>query len=126
MLTVKLPDFLNELETTVIRFLVQEDNTDNRAIVEQLATCSLESREHNGYGIYTHFLISNTAPRCSSNSFELNDISAVVGGQLCAFILFVRDGKVAFLEGFPLGGDEWPSVETIEKVGRFHNADSIH
>jgi hypothetical protein len=31
-------------------------------------------------------------------------------------ILFVREGKIAFLEGFPLGGDEWPSSENIEKV----------
>ena len=106
MLNVKLPEFLNELETAIIRFLLRKDSADNRAIAEQFATCSLESREHNGYGIYMNFQISDTAPRCSTDDFELNDISAIIGGQLCGFILFVRDGRVAFLEGFPLGGDE--------------------
>jgi hypothetical protein len=125
MLNVRLPEFLNELETIVLRFLLREDTADNRVIVEQLATCSLESREHNGYGIYMNLQVSNKAPRCPTDDFELDDISAIVGGQLCGFILFVRDGKAAFLEGFPLGGDAWPKSEIIEKVGRFHNVDSV-
>ena len=125
MLIVKLPEFLNELETTILKFLLREDTADNRVIAGQLASCSLDSRERNGYGIYTNFRVSESAPKCLTRDFERGDVSAIVGGQLCGFILFVRDGKVAFLEGFPLGGNEWPSSETIEKVGRFHNVDSL-
>ena len=79
----------------------------------------MESRERNGYGFYTNFQVEDAAPRCAKADFELGDVSAVVGGQLCGFILFVREGRILFLEGFPLGGDEWPSSENIEKVSGF-------
>jgi hypothetical protein len=121
MLEMKMPDFLTELETTVLRFLLQSDSEVYRILREQLAGCSLESRERNGYGIYTNFLIADDAPRCAVANFVLGDISVVLSGQLCGFILFVREGKIDFLEGFPLGGDEWPSPENIEKVSGFQS-----
>jgi hypothetical protein len=119
MLTTKLPEFLTELERRVLEFLLQEDSEENRVLSEQLASCSLESRERNGYGIYTNFQVADFSPRCVRENFELNDCSVVLSGQACGFILFVREGKAEFLEGFPLGGDEWPSPENIEKVSRF-------
>jgi hypothetical protein len=38
----------------------------------------------------------------------------MVGGELCGFMLWIRDGKVDFLEGYPLGGDAWPNDERFE------------
>ena len=64
MLTVKLPEFLTELEATILRFLLQEDTEVNRILSEQLATCSLESRERNGYGFFTNLCVADSAPRC--------------------------------------------------------------
>ncbi len=119
MLKVKLPDFLTELERTVLAFLLQEDSDENQLLMQQLASSTLESRENNGYGVYTNFEVPEVVLRCAQESFELGDVSVVLSGQLCGFILFVREGKVEFLEGFPLGGDEWPSTENIEKVTRF-------
>jgi hypothetical protein len=121
MLTAEFPEFLTELERTVIDFLLREDSEDNRVLRRQIADSSLESREHNGYGIYTHFQIASDAQKCTNENFELGDVSVVLSAQLCGFILFVRGGKIAFLEGFPLGGDEWPSPEIIEKVSRFQS-----
>jgi hypothetical protein len=121
MLNRSLPSFLTELETAVLSHLLREESEDNRVLNEQLATCSLESREHNGYGFYTNFRVNDAAPLCDRADFELGDVSVVVSGQLCGFILFVRSRKVAFLEGFPLGGDEWPSSEKFEKVAGFHS-----
>jgi hypothetical protein len=34
--------------------------------------------------------------------------SALVDKQLCGFILWIKDGKIDFLEVYPLGGDSWP------------------
>jgi hypothetical protein len=121
MLNKKLPEFLTELEKTVLSFLLQEDSVENRILGEQLTSCSLESREHNGYGFFTNFNVDEAAPRCAKENFELGDVSVVLSGQLCGFILFVRAGKIDFLEGFPLGGDEWPSPEKIQKVSRFQS-----
>jgi hypothetical protein len=119
MLKTKLPEFLTELESAVLSFLLREDSERNRILFDQLRSCSLESREHNGYGFYTSFKIDESAPRCQPADFELDDIAVVISGQICGFVLFVRNGGISFLEGFPLGGDEWPSSEIIEKVSRF-------
>jgi hypothetical protein len=121
MLTRKLPGFLAELEGRVLQFLLQEDSEENRVLSEQLAGCSLESRERNGYGFYTNFQVAEAVPHSTRTDFELGDVSVVISGGLCGFILFVRGGKIAFLEGFPLGGDEWPSSENIEKVSGFYS-----
>jgi hypothetical protein len=119
MLNVRLPNFLTEVERTVLEFLLQGSSDENAVLFEQLASSSLKSRERNGYGVYTNFEVSDAVPRCTRENFELGDVSVVLSGQLCGFILFIREGKVEFLEGFPLGGDEWPSPENIEKVTRF-------
>jgi hypothetical protein len=118
MLT-NLPGFLTELERRVLQFLLEEDSEENRVLSEQLTGCSLESRERNGYGFFTNFQVAEDAPDSARTDFELGDVSVVISGQLCGFILFVREGRIAFLEGYPLGGDEWPSSENIEKVMRF-------
>lgn len=119
MLRSELPSFLTELERSVLSYLLTDDSEENRILSDQLAGCSVESRERNGYGICINFRIEDAAPRCVRTNFELGDISVVLSGQLYGFILFVRDGTASFLEGFPLGGDEWPSNESIEKVSRF-------
>jgi hypothetical protein len=121
MLTMKMPEFLTELEKTVLRYLLQGDSEETRILREQLASSSLESREHTGYGFFTNFKVDGAAPPCARVNFELGDVTVVLSGQLCGFILFVREGKIAFLEGFPLGGDEWPSSENIEKVSGFQS-----
>jgi hypothetical protein len=118
MLKVKLPEFLTELEHTVLQAFLQSELEDVCVLGEQLASCSLKSREHNGYGFYTNFQVDDIPPRCAKENFELGGVSVVLSGQLCGFLLFVREGKVEFLEGFPLGGDEWPTPENIEKVIR--------
>jgi len=121
MLKDELPEFLTELENAVLSLLLEDDSSENGILRAQLAQSSLESRERNGYGFFTHFKIEESAHRCERSNFELGDASAVISGQQCGFILFVREYKVSFLESFPLGGDEWPSPETIEKVTRFHS-----
>jgi hypothetical protein len=90
MLNTLLPEYLTELERTVIEFLLQGDSVENAVLMQQLASSSLESRERNGYGIYTNFEIPDGVPRCARDSFELGDVSVVLSGQLCGFILFVR------------------------------------
>ena len=119
MLMPQLPEFLTDLEAAVLQFLLQEDTEITRALREQLATCTLESRERNGYGFFTNFHVIDSAPKCSIENIELGDASAVVGGEKCGFILFVREGRIEFLEGFPLGGDSWPTSEQFEKVTGF-------
>jgi hypothetical protein len=121
MLMQRFPDFLTELERTVLAYMLQVDSEETRVLREQLASSSLESRDHNGYGFFTNFKVDSGSALCERANFELANVTAVLSGQLCGFILFVRDGKIEFLEGFPLGGDEWPSPEKIETVSGFQS-----
>jgi len=121
MLRAGLPEFLTVLEIAVLSLLLEDDSSENRILRTQLASCSLESRERNGYGFFTNFKVDDAAPRCGRSDFELGDAAAVISDQRCGFILFVREGTISFLEGYPLGGDEWPSPENIEKVTRFRS-----
>jgi hypothetical protein len=109
-----LPSFLTLLETAVIRAIL-EGNECGEIFGTQLTHGRLESREHNGYGFYTTFSIPESTPACSSTTVRLH-ANALVGGKLCGFILWIQDGKVHFLEGYPLGGDAWPIDEHFEQL----------
>jgi hypothetical protein len=122
MLMGKLPEFLTELESTILRYLLQDDTEENRTLADQLKMSSLQSRERNGYGFFTNFAVPDSAPRCTKMNFELGNVCATVGGQLCGFILFVRGAKADFLEGFPLGADAWPESEDIQNVREFRSS----
>jgi hypothetical protein len=119
VLSNDLPAFLTQVETAIIKFLLQNNFEDRPAVVQQLQTSVLESRDLNGHGFFTHFKLPETTPLCEKRNFELGDVCAIVSGEPCGFILFVRDHKISWLEGFSLGEDGWPSSETIEKVGSF-------
>ena len=109
-----LPSFLTSLESAVIAEILENDEI-GEIFLTQLSQSRLESRKHNGYGFFTTFSIPDEAPRYSLIGKILH-ASAVVGGELCGFMLWIRDGKVDFLEGYPLGGDAWPNDERFEQL----------
>jgi hypothetical protein len=109
-----LPSFLSPLETAVITAILK-GNEFGEILATQLAQSRLESRKHNGYGFYTTFSIPKAAPSSSLTNERLH-ANALVGGELCGFILWIRDGKAHFLEGYPLGGDAWPINEHFEQL----------
>ncbi|MBB5056495.1 hypothetical protein HDF16_001180 [Granulicella aggregans] len=113
------PSFLTPLESAVISAMLEASTEFGAALSVQLAESTLESREHNGYGFYTTFHVSDgTEP--IPPPVPLIDrrfaASTVVGGQLCGFLLWILNGKIDFLEGYPLGGDEWPSNESFGPI----------
>ena len=109
-----MPPYLTALENAVITVML-DGNKLGEILRTQLSQSRLESREHNGYGFYTRFSLSKEAPAYSLFDERLH-ASAIVGGELCGFILWIQNGKASFLEGYPLGGDAWPSSEYFEQV----------
>jgi hypothetical protein len=82
---------------------------------EQLRRCELRSREFNGYGFFTNLAVPEDAPRCLTLDRTLH-ASAMVNNQSCGFILWLTDGRLDFLEGYPLGGDSWPDHASFSAI----------
>ena len=119
MLIQKLPEFLTELEKAVLAYLLQGDSEETQILLEQLTSSALKSRKYTGCGFFTDFDIHDKARRCERKDFELGQVIISLSGQDCGFLLFVREGQIAFLEGYTFGVNEWPLSETIEKVSGF-------
>jgi hypothetical protein len=110
-----LPLFLTLLERAVIAAMVEASGDFIDVLSLQLAQSTLESREHNGYGFYTNFHVPDGMPLVPLIDKRFA-ASTIVGGQLCGFLLWIKNGKINFLEGYPLGGDEWPSDESFGPI----------
>jgi hypothetical protein len=81
----------------------------------QLRQSELGSREFNGYGFFTNLVIPEYVPGCPDLDRTLF-ASGLVDDQLCGFILWIKDGKIDFLEGYPIGGDSWPENESFKAI----------
>jgi hypothetical protein len=81
----------------------------------QFMQSQLESRKHNGYGFFTTFIVPEAVPICSLIDERVH-ANALVGNELCGFMLWIRNGRINFLEGYPLGGDAWPQNENFTEL----------
>jgi hypothetical protein len=107
--------YLTPLENAVIEAILQGKPQSEQCLREQLRHSELRSREFNGYGFFTNLAISEHAPRRPNLGRTLL-ASALVDDQLCGFILWITDGKIDFLEGYPLGRDSWPENESFRAI----------
>jgi hypothetical protein len=113
-----LPEYLTDLEAQILSVIIVGFSTYTEPLAIQLASSRLESRELNGYGFFTNFLVDENAPSCDLVDGRLH-ASARIGTELCGFMIWVKNGKISFLEGYPLGGDALPlnGVVTELKLG---------
>jgi hypothetical protein len=112
---LSLPSFFTPLEREIVSAMVEAQDLFREEISLQLRICELTSREHNGYGFFTNLAIPEGSPELPYVNYRLH-ASAQVGGELCGFMLWIKNGRVDFLEGYPLGGDAWPKREDITDI----------
>ncbi|MGI4828620.1 MAG: hypothetical protein ACRYFU_10595 [Janthinobacterium lividum] len=106
---------MSPLEAALINTWIEAQELFRETLIQQVEGSRLASGELNGYGFYTNFSVPTGAPHLPWQDHRLH-ASAIVGGELCGFILWIEDGKISFLEGYPLGGDSWPKHETFTNV----------
>jgi hypothetical protein len=99
---------MNQTETLIMDFLLAGDHPILRALRKQLNHIVLESRTLTGYGFFLDFGFSAEVEGVHPHIFTIADVMARVKGLECdiGFMLFVRAGKIKFLECFsidPLG-----------------------
>lgn len=110
---ISLPEGLLPLERTVLRLLLNRPGEPFTTAAAQLAHAVTAERKLTGVGFFRHFNLPTTAPvpRTLLDS-TLGDVHGA-HPELRAgagFLLFVRHGVVAWLEGFTYA-DEWPQDE---------------
>ena len=108
-----LPEGLTDLENAVLTLIVGSEGDLEESIRHQLAYAVAGPRTMTGVGFYRNFILPDGAPmQRNLPRTHLNGISAEHPHLDCGatFILFVRDGVVAFLEGVTFEGD-WPGAE---------------
>ena len=108
MNTSASPAGLTPLEADVLRLLIQAHPDQGRALEAQLAVAVIASRRQTGVGFFLNFSVG-AAPPIDPPNCELNDVYAEVPGLEASigFLLFVRKGKIDFLEGHT-HGEAWP------------------
>jgi hypothetical protein len=77
---------------------------------EQFQVAKVLNRQLTEVGFFIEFSVPSDAPIVSSSpSFEINDVVSEIRGieNGAGFVLYVRDGKLATLEGFTFD-ENWP------------------
>lgn len=107
-------DDLNPLERAVLEMFLDGDDARLGILREQLATCSVRSRELTGAGFFTNLHVPAGAHKIDSlHRVVISDVDADVPGLThgAGFALFIENGVLDFLEGFSFG-EPWPSEIT--------------
>ncbi|WP_304170096.1 hypothetical protein [Phenylobacterium aquaticum] len=102
---------LNGLETDVLQLLIEAHPDQADLLRAQLGQSTVTSRRWTGAGFFLNFRVQ-AAERFEPPRFELNDVYAEIDGldNGAGFVLFIRDGKIDFLEGHSFGED-WPRTD---------------
>jgi len=106
-----------ELEQELMNLLLQGDHPILAILRQQYVTAKVGSREFSGVGFFTNFEVSETAPLVEPPNFEAGNVDIQLenlpNGAGC--VLFVRDGKLSFLECYTYS-DPWPEQITIKSL----------
>lgn len=97
---------LTELERSVIDMQLVGTHEALAALRRQAASVRLRRRELSGVGFYCHLDVDEGTAAVQAD-FEISDVHGSLGGLKVGFVLFVRCGRLALLEGFTFG-ERWP------------------
>ena|SRR5438094_1179595 len=109
-----VPD-LTQLEQAVLEKFLDGDHDVLSVLRRQLQGIRATKREFTGVGFYTNLATPADSFRVQGNrSFELSDVLANMPGLTvgAGFVLFVRDGLLATLEGYTFSNEPWPAAVT--------------
>jgi hypothetical protein len=86
----------------------------------QYETAKVKERKFDGYGFFTYFEIFDKSLNLDDVDIVLNDVFIDYDDIDCAYSanLFIKDGFIIALDGYPLGGDEW--IEDYDKIDDMH------
>ena len=106
-----------EFEQHLMTLLLQGDHPVLSILRQQYAAATVTLREFSGVGFFTHFSVPDDLPRAAPPNFAAGDVAfqleGLYNGGGC--VLFVRDGKLDFLEGYAYD-EPWPEYLNVTGV----------
>lgn len=107
---------IESLCAPVVEMLSSGDSELLSALRLQFASAAIADIIEDGYGILINFSIG-TDTRIISPVIEYARVDGLVGVNesmewVCGFALFIEDGCLVQLDGFPYSDDQWPQ-ETV-------------
>jgi hypothetical protein len=99
---------ITPLEKQVMELLIKGEHPLLLALKKQFEIIQIKERDFSGVGFFLNFSVDDLVLDGSPN-FEIGDVVADIEGLKygSGFILFVRDGKLDFLEGYTFD-EAWP------------------
>jgi hypothetical protein len=101
---------LTTLEQSVLDLLLAGEESVLERLRAQVEAAELVSRDLTGVGFYCNFRVPVDAQYLPTDlNFEINGVEARIPGleRGAGFVLFVKLGRIAFLEGFTYD-EVWP------------------
>jgi hypothetical protein len=119
---------LRPLERDVLDWILRGDDPILRVLRRQLMAASISGRQLTGAGLYVDFVVPDDVPRLdeslgTKSDFAFGSVGAVfeeVNVEV-GFVLFVRGGRIAMLEGYTYGNEPWPEPEGKYRLFYFGN-----
>jgi hypothetical protein len=103
----------NALEATLLRNIAE--CYQNPALAAQIGQCRVTLREYSGCGVFTTLevpadspLIVSAAPTFDGNDMEAPELSGGAGS-----VLFIRDGRLHFLEVFAYADGDPTDLDSL-------------
>src|SRR5690349_13964598 len=104
---------MEELERAVMAHLLAGDTGIAPALRAQYAVARVAGRQLTGVGLFVDFGVPAEAPRIVPPDLEVGADATLTDGTAVGFLLFVRDGTLAMLEGYTFADDPWPEHARI-------------
>jgi hypothetical protein len=100
---------LNDLERAVLDKLLAGDHPLLLALRAQADGARMTSRKYTGVGFFCDFEVPPDVPPLATRDFAFGDVNASMDGLEygAGFVLFVREGRLATLEGYTYE-EPWP------------------
>lgn len=123
------------LEKDVMKLILAGDDPVLETLRQQFSSSTVESRENTVVGMYLNFNVPKDVKAVHEipgvkSKFCFGDVGAVIGSQQqeVGFLLWIIDGRLAFLEGYSYGDDKWPEIIeefNLSYFGDKHDLDEL-
>ena len=103
---------IEDLEHAVLEWLLAGDHPALECLRAQAAVARVAARKMSGVGFFTDFDVpADVRLLASPRDLELGDVDADLEGLVhgASFVLFVRKGRIDFLEGHSRA-EPWPAA----------------
>ena len=105
---------MEELERVVMTRFLDTDTLLAPQLRAQYAAATVVRRELTGVGFFIDYAVPANVPRIVPPNLEMGDAATLTNGIDVGFVLFVRDGAIAMLEGYTYD-HPWPDDARISE-----------